>query len=62
MKKPTVKIIGENGNAFFILGAVSKALKEAGYTKEKIDEYLKEAEAGDYDNLLSVTMKWVNVK
>ena len=33
--KPTVKLVGENGNAFAILGAVKKALVEAGQ-KEKV--------------------------
>lgn len=59
--KPTVKLSGEDGNAFYILGKVNKALQQAGYTKEQRDEYDKEATSGDYDHLLQTTMKWVNV-
>jgi hypothetical protein len=29
--------------------------------KDERDQYLSEAMAGDYDNLLRVTMDWVNV-
>lgn len=54
--KPKVKLIGEDGNAFYILGKVSKALP-----KEEAIKYRKEAMSGDYDNLLAVTMKYVEV-
>jgi hypothetical protein len=56
----TVKLIGEDGNAFAILGTVSRALKRAGYQKEA-KEYMAEAMSGDYDHLLQVTMEYVNV-
>jgi len=55
-----VKLIGESGNAFAILAAVVKALKEAGYEKEA-KEYVEEAIAGDYDDLLVTTMKYVTI-
>lgn len=56
-----VKLIGEDGNAYYILGKVSKELKKAGYDKEFIDQYKKEAMAGNYDELLQTTMKYVHV-
>lgn len=56
-----VELIGNDGNAFSIMGAVSKALRRAGATKEELDEYMKESMSGDYDNLLRTAMKWVNV-
>lgn len=55
-----VKLINEDGNAFSILGKVSKALKKAGYT-DLAKEYMNEAKSGDYDNLLRVTMEYVEV-
>jgi hypothetical protein len=61
MKKPTVQLIGKDGNAFSILGKVSKALQRNGASKEYIDKYRKEAMSGDYDNLLRVTMEYVEV-
>ena len=60
--KPTVKLIGEDGNAFAIMGRVRSALRKAGYSKEEIDKYHEEATSGSYEHLLSVTTEWVNVK
>lgn len=56
-----VELIGYDGNAFSIMGAVSKALRRAGVSKEEQDAYFSEATSGDYDNLLRVTMNWVNI-
>jgi len=58
--KPKVKLVGEDGNAFAILGRVIKALKRAGYTEEEIKQYRKDATSGDYDHLLAVTLEWVD--
>ena len=60
--KPTVKLVGEDGNAFAIMGRVKQALKRAGADKEYIDEYLKEATVADYSYLLTVSMEYVNVE
>ena len=60
--KPTVKLTGQDGNAFSIMGRVKKALMQAGADKEYIDKFLKEATSGDYDNLLVVSMEYVNVE
>ena len=49
-----------NGNAFSIMGAVVNALRDAGATKETIKEYREKAMSGDYDNLLSVSMGYVD--
>ena len=62
LNKPTVKLVGEDGNAFSIMGRVKKALRRAGADKEYIDKYLSEATAGDYDHLLVVSMEYVNVE
>jgi len=55
-----VKLLGEDGNAFFILGQVRRALVRAGH-RDLAEQYIKEATSGDYDHLLRVTMKYVNV-
>ena len=57
--KVVVKLVGEDGNAFAILGRVSKALRRAGMP-EKAEEYLARATAGDYNHLLAVTLEYVN--
>jgi hypothetical protein len=56
-----VQLIGKDGNAFAIMGAVQRALRKAGAPKEEINQYLKDAMSGDYDNLLRTTMDWVEV-
>ena len=57
--KPEVKLVGEDGNAFSIMGRVSKALRRAGADKEYVDKYLNESMSGDYDHLLGVAMEYV---
>ena len=60
--KPTVKLTGQDGNAFAIMGNIKRALKRAGADKEYINKYLKEATSGDYNHLLTVSMKYVHVE
>ena len=62
LSKPTVKLIGQDGNAFSVMGLVKKALKHAVADKEYIDKYLKESTVGDYSYLLAVSMEYVNVE
>lgn len=59
--KIKVKLIGNDGNAFAILGAVQKALKDHGRS-DLVDEFLKEAMSGDYDHLLQTCCKYVEVE
>ena len=49
------------GNAFVIIGRVRKALLKAGADKEYVDKYQEASMAGDHDNLLCVSMKYVDV-
>lgn len=57
-KKPTLKLSGEDGNAFFILGRASRIAKQNNMDWSKIQ---KEATAGDYDHLLQTMNKHFNV-
>ena len=61
LTKPTVKLIGQDGNAFAIMGRVKQALRRAGADKEYIDKYLGEATSGDYHHLLAVSMEYVDI-
>jgi len=58
----TVKLIGENGNAFAIIGKVTGALKRAGIAPATINEFTADATSGDYDHLLGVVQEWVEVE
>ncbi len=58
----TVKLVGEDGNAFAILGKVKRALREAGASAEEIQQFMDEATSGDYNHLLQTAMEWVGVE
>ena len=60
VEKPDVELVGHDGNAFAIMGKVSKALYNEGADKEYIDKYKEEAMSGDYNNLLVVSMEYVD--
>jgi len=58
----TVRLVGEDGNAFAILGRVTKAMQREGVSKAERDAYMAEATAGSYEELIATTMRWVNVR
>ena len=55
------RLTGANGNAFSIMGLVSRKLREGKVPEAKIKEYVAESTAGDYNHLLRTAMKWVSV-
>jgi hypothetical protein len=63
VKHPEIKVelIGQDGNAFMVLGLTMKALRRAKVPQTEIDEFMKEAQSGDYDHLLATVMGWVTV-
>lgn len=61
MGKPVVRLVGEDANAFAILGKVSRALKMAGMVDES-KKFMEDATQGDYDHLIRTAMRYVEVK
>ncbi len=61
-RKPIVKLVGEDSNVYSIIGRVKQALKKAGADQEYIQKYMDEALSGDYNNVLVVTMDYVDVR
>jgi hypothetical protein len=57
-KKAQVKLIGQDGNAFAILARCLSAGRRAGYTKEQLAEFQKQATSGNYDHLLCTCLEW----
>lgn len=58
----TVKLIGQDGNAFNIIGLVAAALKKAGH-KEAAAEFTQRAfDSGSYDEVLRLVRESVAVK
>ena len=56
-----VRLTGEDGNAYAIIGNVSRALKRSGVSAEEVTAFQDEAMSGDYDNVLRTAMRWVSV-
>jgi hypothetical protein len=57
-----VRLVGEDGNAFAILGRVMRAMRRAGLPPEEVPAFRDEATAGDYDDLLATVLRWVDVE
>lgn len=57
-KKVKLELVGLDGNAWFLMGAFSKAAKEQGWTKEDIAIVMKECMSGDYNHLLQSLLKY----
>lgn len=68
--KVELELVGTDGNAFAIMGNVTRAMKKQwpdhGLTPDQIkkgtEAYTKQATSGDYDNLLVVSMQWLDGK
>lgn len=58
----TVELSGGSGNAFAIIGGVSKALLRAGVAAEEIETFKTEAKSGDYDHVIQTAMRTVVVE
>jgi hypothetical protein len=56
-----VELVGQDGNAFAILGNVQRAMRQANVDKADIDEMMTEAMSDTYDHLLQTVMATVSV-
>jgi hypothetical protein len=56
-----VQLTGEDGNAFFIIGRVSRELKRAGHSDGAAEYRDAAMSCGSYDELLALTMETVDV-
>ena len=56
-----VQLIGEDGNAFFIVGRVIRAMKREGVPMEVLNEFRAEALSGDYNHVLNTVQKYVTI-
>lgn len=62
MSKPLIKLVGEDGNAFAIIGKVRQAAKKNGFSQETISNITNEMMSGDYDNLLATVGKYFDIE
>lgn len=63
IKHPEVEVnlSAHDGHAMMIMGLTKDAMRKAGVPRAEIDEYMIEARAGDYDNVIQTTLRWVTV-
>lgn len=52
-------LVGVDGNAYCIMGYTSNAMKQSGF-KDHVEQYIKEATSGDYNNLVCVSVGWID--
>ena len=58
----TVKLIGQDSNAFNILGIYRRAMIKNRLSQSEIDAFMQEATSGNYDDLLATCMDWFDVE
>ena len=56
-----VQLSERDGNAFYILGAVKRAIRTSDHP-ELVEAFLQEAMSGDYNHLLATCMQYVTVR
>lgn len=56
-----VQLVGNDGNAYAILGNVRANLRRAGVSEVEIKEFMEEAMSGNYNHLLNTCSSWVDV-
>ena len=60
-ERPSLTLIGQDGNAFAVLGRARQALRQAGRGDEWA-AFQADATSGDYDHLLAVVMERFRVQ
>lgn len=55
-----VRLVGEDGNVFAVLGRAVAALRRVGADEAEVGRFCDEAASGDYDNALRTVMRWVS--
>ena len=54
-------LVGVDGNAFAVMAYVLKAMKECKMSKEEQSDYQTEAMSSDYNNLLAISIKMIDL-
>lgn len=63
VKYPNIEIelVGYDGNAFAIIGKVSRELRRNKVSADEVKAFQNEATSGDYDHLIQTVLSWVEV-
>ena len=57
-----VQFQGQDGNAFALIRRIARALRGAGIAEEEVRTFRTECMSGDYDHVLRICMRWVDVR
>jgi hypothetical protein len=55
--KPRLRLVGEDGNAFAILGRARRVALQAGWSDKEWRDFHREATSADYNHLLATVME-----
>lgn len=56
-----VELVGQDGNAFSMIGRTMAALRRGGATPEQLTEFQNEVTSGDYNNVIQTISRWAEV-
>lgn len=62
MSKPVVKLIGENGNIFNLIGLAGRALKSSGQADKAIEMRSRVMKCGSYDEAIQTILEYVEAE
>lgn len=62
MRKPNVKLIGQDGNIFSIISRVTRALRQQGMDAEAQAYINQVTGCNSYTEALKITSQYVNIK
>ena len=54
-------VVETDGNAWSVMGYVTRAMRECGFSKEEQSDYQKRAMSGNYDNLLCESVQMIDM-
>lgn len=57
-----VQLVGQDSNAYNLLGICRRAIKCARLPESEIEAFTKEATSSDYNHLLITCTEWFNVE
>lgn len=60
MARKKYNLVGVDGNAYSVMGYVTKAMRMENFSKQEIDNYLKDATSDDYSHLLRVSVEMID--
>ena len=55
-----INLLAIDSNAYSILAAADRALRDVGVSKTERAEYYAQATSGDYDTVVRTTLEWLN--